>query len=165
MTPGSANIFTTPCEPMPDMLQPKGPAAEQFEVRIAMVGAMLGMQHMGCNLFVLPVGKRAFPFHNHHATEELFIILEGHGEFRLGATARTVGPGEMIHCPAGGVDTAHQLRNTGAIELRYLALSSRPPLDIIEYPDSGKFRAISTNGSGFDAICAAESRCDYWEGE
>lgn len=163
MSPESANIFTTPCEPMPDMLRPAGTAAETFEVRIAMLGAALGMQQIGCNLFVLPTGKRAFPFHNHRATEELFIIVEGQGEFRLGSAVRTVGPGDLIHCPAGGPETAHQLRNVGMTDLRYLALSSRSPLDIIEYPDSGKFRAMSANG--FDAICPDTSRCGYWDGE
>src|SRR5690606_8871683 len=77
MTIATANIFTTPCEPMPDVLAPTGDAAERFEARIAMVGAALGMRQLGCNLFTVPAGKRAFPFHNHHAVEELFIIIEG----------------------------------------------------------------------------------------
>lgn len=166
MTIATANIFTTPCEPMPDMLAPTGDAAERFEARIAMVGAALGMRQLGCNLFTVPAGKRAFPFHNHHAVEELFIIIEGQGEFRLGETVRQVGPGDMIACPAGGADTAHQIRNNGTGELRYLALSSRSAVDIMEYPDSGKFRAMAAGGPGFfDAICPSEMAIGYWEGE
>lgn len=165
MTIASANIFTTECEPLPEFLQPKGDARGRFEVRTAMLGAALGMQKLGCNMFAVPPGKRAFPFHSHHAIEELFIILEGRGEFRLGETVRPIGPGDMILCPAGGVEAAHQMRNNGEVELRYLALSSKSPVDIIEYPDSGKFRAMSTDSTGFDAICPITASCDYWEGE
>lgn len=165
MSHAVANIFTAECVSMPAELRPTGPAAETFEIKAAMLTAALGMRQLGCNLFALPPGKKAFPFHNHHATEELFIILEGNGEFRLGDTTRSIAPGDLIACPAGGMETAHQISNNGEAELRYLALSTKPPLDIIEYPDSGKFRAIATDISEFDAICHVASRCGYWDGE
>jgi len=44
--------------------------------------------------------------------------------------------GDLIASPAGA--EAHQIINTGASELRYLALSDIATVDIIEYPDSGK---------------------------
>lgn len=165
MTIAAANIFTTPCEPVPETLRPSGTAAERFEVCAAMIGAALGARQLGCNLFTVAVGKRAFPFHNHHAAEELFIIIAGRGEFRLGKTIRDVSAGDMILCPAGGTDTAHQIRNNGTVELRYLAISSKPSVDIIEYPDSGKFRAITMNDQPFDIIGALNARREYWDGE
>ena len=148
MTIVTANIFTVRCDP-----------------QIISLGAMLGMQALGCNLFTLPAGKRAFPFHSHHATEEMFIVLEGRGEFRLGSATREIGPGDIVSCPPGGPETAHQITNIGAAELRYIAISSKPPVDIIEYPDSGKFRATSMVSPGFDAICSLNSQLDYWNGE
>ena len=36
------------------------------------------------NLTAVPPGKRAFPFHNHRVNEEMFFILEGTGEVRIG---------------------------------------------------------------------------------
>jgi uncharacterized cupin superfamily protein len=42
----------------------------------------IGAKKLGYNLTVLPPGKPQFPFHNHHAEEEMFVILEGEGELR-----------------------------------------------------------------------------------
>ena len=49
----------------------------------------------------------------------------------------------MISAPAGDVSTAHQIVNTGAGELRYLAFSTRLDPDVVEYPDSNKFAVAS----------------------
>ena len=42
-------------------------------------GATLGTRQIGCTLMVLEPGKRAWPYHLHHAEEELFVVLEGEG--------------------------------------------------------------------------------------
>ena len=122
MPPRSINIFTQACAPLPEPIRATGPAAERYAVDVAMAGALLGMERLGCNIFVLPPGKRAFPFHNHHAAEELFVILEGTGSFRQGSASAPVGPGDMLACPAGGPDSAHQIVNDGTQPLRYLAM-------------------------------------------
>jgi len=44
----------------------------------------------GCSaagLHVVPPGKRAWPFHNHHVNEELYVILDGEGVVRIGDTS------------------------------------------------------------------------------
>jgi hypothetical protein len=41
---------------------------------------------------------------------------------RTGYIARS---GDVIACPAGGRETAHQIINTGTDELRYLAVSTK----------------------------------------
>ncbi len=165
MPPRSINIFTQACAPLPEPIRATGPAAERYSVDVAMAGALLGMERLGCNIFVVPPGKRAFPFHNHHATEELFVIMEGAGLFRHGNDSVPVGPGDMLACPAGGPDSAHQIVNNGTQPLRYLAISSQPELDVIEYPDSGKTRVI-VGGTGFDLLVARDAATPgYWDRE
>lgn len=50
---------------------------EWFEAKLGAIGSRLGAQKLGYRLTVLPPGKKAFPFHNHHVNEEMFFILAG----------------------------------------------------------------------------------------
>lgn len=161
----SINVFTLPSAPLPEPHRATGPAAERYAVDVAMAGVLLGLERLGCNIFVVPPGKRAFPFHSHRATEELFLILEGSGTFRYGNDSSPVGPGDMLACPAGGPDGAHQIVNDGAEALRYLAISNRPDIDVIEYPDSGKTKVLA-DGAGFDLLVDGDAPPPgYWDGE
>jgi len=45
-----------------------------------MVGTRLGARLLGYNITAVPPGKRAFPLHNHMVNEEMFFVVEGHGE-------------------------------------------------------------------------------------
>ena len=47
-------------------------------------------------------GKRAFPFHNHQVNEEMFFVIAGSGEVRIGAEMFPIRKGDIIACPAGG---------------------------------------------------------------
>ncbi|MGH6851894.1 MAG: cupin domain-containing protein, partial [Methylocella sp.] len=87
--------------------------------------------------------KKAFPRHAHHANEEMFFILSGKGTYRVGAESFPIRANDVIAAPAGDGETAHQIVNTGAGELRYLAFSTRHDPDVVEYPDSGKFGVAS----------------------
>ena len=136
------------------------------------IGDVIGMQQLGGQYMVVPPGKAAFPRHAHHKNEELFVILEGEGEYRRGDERWPVRSGDLISAPAGGGDTAHQLTNTSDRELRYLSISTRHDLDVTEYPDSGKFILASGIPPGrgmmsakFGYIGRAESGVDYWDGE
>ena len=86
--------------------------------------------------------------HNHLNNEEMFFVLEGHGLLRFGDEEHPVRPGDCIACPPGGTDVAHQLVNTGATELKYLAISTTIDTDVFQYPDSGKFGAVSGREPG-----------------
>jgi uncharacterized cupin superfamily protein len=143
-----------------------------FASRTGQIGPAIGMRQFGCRLVVLPPGRRAWPFHAHHANEEMFVVLAGIGTLRLGTETHAVRAGDVIACPAGGAETAHQLVNTGADELRYLAISTMRAPDVCEYPDSGKVLAVCGAAPGGDLaqrtleLCVRrESEVDYWEGE
>jgi uncharacterized cupin superfamily protein len=145
---------------------------EAFAASSAMLGPLIGMRQLGCRLTVVPPGKKAWPYHNHHANEEMFVILEGTGVLRLGGEEHAVKAGDVIACPAGGEETAHQLINTGAGNLRYLAVSTMIAPEVCEYPDSGKFTVMTGSGPGGDGKARrlkyagrAENSLEYWDGE
>ena len=101
-----------------------GKAAERFEARQGFISRRIGAKRLGYNLTVVPPGKRAFPFHNHLVNEEMFFVVEGEGEIRIGEARYPIRAGDFIACPPGGNETAHQIINTSAKELRYLAVST-----------------------------------------
>ena len=65
------------------------------------------------------------PPHRHRRQEERFEVLEGEGEFVVGARRRRVGPGDTLTIPAG---RAHAFRTTGDRGARLIA-ELRPALD------------------------------------
>jgi uncharacterized cupin superfamily protein len=145
---------------------------EKFSAKFGRIGPMIGSTGLGCLLHVVPPGKRAFPFHVHHATHELFYILSGTGEYRFGTETYPVRAGDVLAAPTGGPDKAHQIINSGAEELRYLGLSSSPGgPEVIEYPDSSKFVMFSDtpDGSPRNArvryVGRQEKSLEYWDGE
>ncbi|MFT4185593.1 MAG: cupin domain-containing protein [Rhizobium sp.] len=134
----------------------------------ASFGAMIGLKDLGISYNEVPPGKSGCPFHNHHVEEELFVILDGEGEYRFGTERIAVTKGDVLGAPAGGHETAHQLINTGPGVLTYLAISTKAKTEIVEYPDSGKFLA-KTNRAGaskpFRFIGRDGAPVDYWDGE
>lgn len=165
------NISDVELKPRPSALSATGAAAERFDARMGMIAPLLGAVKLGYNLTVVPPGKRAFPFHNHRANEEMFFIIEGEGEVRIGREVHPIRQGDIIACPPGGEETAHQIINTGDVELKYLAISTRLSPEIAEYPDSGKFGILAnpTNEddpkTGFRFVGRPDQILDYWEGE
>lgn len=133
----------------------------------AMFSASIGARQLGYNLTVLPPGKVQCPFHAHRGEEEMFLILEGEGELRFGDKRYPIRKHDVIACPTGGPEVAHQLINTGNTPMRYLALSNLVDLEVCEYPDSAKvgIRAKSDGGAGLRKIFRAEQVVDYYDRE
>ena len=156
------NIADVELQSRPAERAPAGAAAERFDARIGQIATKIGAKQLGYNLTAVPPGKRAFPFHSHRVQEEMFFVLEGTGEVRIGAERYAIRGGDIIACPTGGPETAHQIINTGKTELKYLAVSSRGTTEICEYPDSGK---IAGFGDGMRFVFRAGEQAGYWEGE
>jgi uncharacterized cupin superfamily protein len=151
---------------------PHGPNAGQYDIRWAEIASRIGARKLGYNLTVVAPGKRNCPFHSHRAEEEMFFILEGTGELRYGDQRHPLRAGDFIACPTGGPETAHQIINTGDTEMRYLSVSTMAPVEICEYPDSGKFGVyedLPEDGkelrARFRHLARHEDARDYWEGE
>ena len=94
----------------------------RFESASGRIGGRIGMRDLGAQYIVLPPGKTGFPFHSHRNNEEMFIILEGTGEYRYGDARYPVRAGDICSAVAGDASTAHQLINTGTVDLRYFAI-------------------------------------------
>jgi len=166
------NIADVSLDPTPPMFAPTGSAAERFEAKTGVIGARIGARKLGYNITAVPSGKRAWPFHSHPAKEEMFFVLQGGGEVRIGEARYPIRTGDIIACPAGGGETAHQIINTGTEELRYLAVSTEHSLEMAQYPDSGKFAVKAEFGIALDGtpqrflfVGRETQPVDFWDGE
>lgn len=141
---------------------------ESFEAAGAQVSRLIGGTKLGYGVTVVPPGKRAWPFHNHHANEEMFFVLSGQGTVRIGSERYPIRAGDFIAAPAGDRSTAHQLINDSDAELRYISVSTLLRPEIVEYPDSNKFAASAIqpgSASGFRHVGVVVPEVDYWQDE
>ncbi len=145
--------------------------SDVFGATVAPIGKAIGLKRLGCMHVTVEPGKRAFPFHNHLGNDEMFVILEGEGTYRLGKDEYPVKAGDVCGAPRGGPETAHQLINSGTGVLKYLGISTMRDPEVVEYPDSGKYAAMAVwPGKDFMSahlrvIGRAEDGLDYWDGE
>ena len=121
---------------------------------------------LGLSVDTVAPGKRACPYHLHHAQEELFVVLEGRGAVRVAGELLPIRRGSVVFAPAGP-EYPHQIVNTSEAPLRYLSISTRETPEICEYPDSGKHLAYakSADGAAFDVLHRTGDNLDYWDGE
>ena len=130
------------------------------------IGTHIGARKLGYNLTVVPPGKAQCPFHCHHGEEEMFLILEGEGELRFGDQRYPIRRHDVIACPQGGPEVAHQIINTGKTTMRYLSLSTVSEVDTCQYPDSGKILIVTGQGAdGLHGMFRAENTVDYYDRE
>ena len=156
--------------PLPAGVAPPESMADRYAPRMGAIGGRIGAQKLGYNVTAIAPGKRAFPFHNHRVNEEMFFVLEGTGEVRIGETVYPIRAGDVIACPPGGPEAAHQIANTGEGELKYLAVSTKMMPEITEYPDSGKFGILAEfsgapgeRPKGFRFVSRESESVPYWE--
>ena len=151
---------------------PTAKPGSPFDARFAQIAAPLGATKLGCNLTVVPPGKKAWPHHSHHANDEMFVILAGEGTLRFGEERWPVRAGDVIVCPTGNAERSHQLINTSQGELRYLSISSKILPEICEYPDSRKLGIYSMMAAPGEAsprpfrhMARLADSLDYYDGE
>jgi uncharacterized cupin superfamily protein len=124
----------------------------------------LGGEKLACGLWELPPGKRSFPLHAHHITEEALFVVSGRGKVRTPDGLTDLGPGDFVSFPPGG--PAHQLINDGTEPLVYVGMAAVAGVDVVEYPDSNK--VISSVGSWPNMkrfIFRKDAQVDYFQGE
>jgi len=92
---------------------------------------------LGVNQFRVPPGRTVCPFHYHQREDEVFFVMSGEGLLRYGEQLSPLRVGDCISCPAG-TQLAHQIANTGDVDLVYLAIGRNDPDEVCVYPDSGK---------------------------
>ena len=150
-----------------DQLALQSHADGPFQGQYGVIAERVGAKKLGYSLTVCPPGKTVCPFHNHRVNEEMFFILEGEGLLRFGEQEYRLRKHDVIACPPGGREVAHQIVNTGSVDLKYLALSTMDPAEIAEYPDSDKVGVYVGQQGDRDLrlMFKAAQNVDYWEGE
>jgi uncharacterized cupin superfamily protein len=146
----------------------KSSKGSNFEVGAGEIGLPLGLTVLGAMLHVVPPGKAAFPFHRHHVSDEMFLILSGTGEYRTDKGTFPVKVGDCLGAPAGGM--AHQIINNGKTDLKYIGFSNTTHAEVVDYPDSGNVLvSAGPVGSWYeDSTVKFRGRvtpADYWDGE
>ena len=138
-----------------------------YTSRRALFSAAIGARQLGYNLTELEPGRSQCPFHSHRAEEEMFLILDGEGELRFGTQRYKIRRHDVIACPTGGAEVAHQIINTGTTTLRYLSLSTLSDTEVCEYPDSNKVGAFARTSptSALRTMFRAETVVDYYDRE
>ncbi len=166
-----ATTATCPVITIAQLTMSRQTHSADFDASFAAITSLGGASGLGARLVDVPPGKRAWPFHAHHANDEMFVILRGAGLLRLGQGEWPVREGDVAICPAGGSEAAHQLI-AGDTGLRYIAISTMREPDVITYPDSGKIAVFAGAAPGGDkamrrleGVWKTSDAVDYWDGE
>jgi uncharacterized cupin superfamily protein len=125
--------------------------------RMRIAGDMLGL-----SIYELPPGQKSFPYHQHHANEELLIVHEGEPTLRSPDGERALARGDAIVFRRGP-EGAHQLRNDTGKPARVAVASTLMAPEVVEYLDSAK---AGVSGPTLDrGMFLRSTAVDYWEGE
>ena len=144
---------------------------EKFGYRRKSLSSASGGEKLGCSLYEVEPGRRAWPYHYHGANEEAIYVLEGSGTLRVGDEEVPLDKGDYATFPASA-EGAHQLVNTSDMVLRYLCFSTMAEPDAMVYPDSGKVGVFVGAAPGgpkerrvLSGFFREEDGVDYYEGE
>lgn len=116
------------------------------------LGDAVGLKNLGIHLIEVQPGYESTEYHVHHFEEECVYVLSGAATVTIGDTDHTVGAGDFVGYPAGGLP--HTMRNTGDGVLRCLVIGQRLPHDVGDYPRLGK--RIHRHGGMVDVVDHAD---------
>ena len=102
-------------------------------------------EQLGATVYELGPGNWV-PFHFHHASEELLVVLRGRPTLRGPEAKQQLEPGAVVHFSTGPVG-AHGLSNETEEPVRYLIASTLRSPEVAEYPDLGQITAQARTGS------------------
>jgi uncharacterized cupin superfamily protein len=134
-----------------------------YQHHATVIGKRLGANLIGATLYEVPPGEKTWPYHYELGCEEWLIAVSGRPTLRTPEGERELEPGDVAVFPEGP-DGAHQVINRSDEPARVAILSSKSPLAIVHYPDSGKV-GLWSQGEGYQAMLHNEPKLDYWEGE
>jgi uncharacterized cupin superfamily protein len=160
---GPLTVPSAPSAPRPvtilglDDIPPTEYHRGRVRQKIRPIGRALGAETTGMRHVRIAAGAHGTPHHCHGAEEELFVVLGGAGELRLGEDRHPVARGTVVARPPG-TGVAHSfIAGDGGLEL--LGWGTQVPNDIAYYPDSGK---VFLCGVG---VIGRLEPADYGDGE
>lgn len=107
----------------------------------------LGGDRLGASVYLLGPGQKSFPYHFHHANEEMLLVLEGEVTVRTPEGEQHADRGDSLIFNRGEIG-AHQVINHSDGDARILMLSTMIDPDIAEYPDSGNIGVFARRAPG-----------------
>lgn len=123
---------------------------------------------LGASVWEIAPASAQIPYHFHHAQEELVIVLSGRLTLRTPDGERELVEGDVLHFETGP-SGAHALRNDTNEPARVLWVSELAPIEVAEYPDSGKVRVTGRHESQRGERLATQFRLtdevEYLDGE
>jgi uncharacterized cupin superfamily protein len=131
------------------------------------LGAAVEADDLGCSLYEMPPGTRAWPYHYHTANEEAIYVLAGEGLLRAEDGEHDLRAGDFVTLPAdesGG----HRVVNDGDDTLRYLMVSTMNEPDVTIYPEMEKFGVYVGSPPGgrdertFEGYYPMDDEVEYW---
>ncbi|HEX5469181.1 MAG TPA: cupin domain-containing protein [Gaiellaceae bacterium] len=134
-----------------------------YRHRVTAIGKRLGASLLGGSLYELPPGEKTWPYHFELGAEEWLVVISGRPILRGPDGERELEPGDVAVFPEGPAG-GHQVSNRSDEPCRVLLLSSKSPLAVVHYPESGKV-GIWTQRDGYQTIVPTQPKLDYWEGE
>jgi uncharacterized cupin superfamily protein len=127
------------------------------------IGKRLGATMLGASLYELPPGEKTWPYHYEQGCEEWLLVVSGRPTLRSLDGEQVLEPGDVAVFPEGPAG-AHQVINKTDEPARVILFSSKSPLAVVHYPDSGKV-GIWAEAEGYQTLLRNEPKLDYWEGE
>jgi uncharacterized cupin superfamily protein len=144
---------------------------EKFGYRRKQLSRAASGEKLGCSLYEVPPGRRAWPYHYHLANEEAIYVLKGSGTLRIGGEEILLSEGDYVALPAKA-EGAHQLINSSEAVLRYLCFSTMVEPDVMVYPDSGKVGIFGGAAPGgpkgertFSKFLRGDAEVGYYDSE
>jgi len=131
------------------------------------LAAAAGGERLGCSLYELEPGTKAWPFHYHTGNEEALYVIAGTGRLRTADGTDSLDSGDYVTFPVGE-EGGHRVINDGEETLRYLAMSTMADPDVTVYPDSDKIGIYAGSAPGSDDERVVEGYyrrdgdVDYW---
>jgi uncharacterized cupin superfamily protein len=138
--------------------QPELP--DGFRHRRTRVSLELGAEQLGCSVYELGPGERAWPYHFHWNNEEWLIVVEGTPTLRTPEGERVLQVGDVVAF-AEGETGAHDVSNRTDAPVRVAIFATRKHGDVV-YPDSQKLGAGPPHDRRYFPLGQA---VDYWEDE
>ncbi len=144
---------------------------QKFGYRRKSLSSATQGEKVGCSLYEVYPGRRAYPYHYHGANEEAIYVLEGSGTLRIAGEEIKISEGDYVTFHAGA-EGAHQLINSSERVLRYLCFSTMIEPDVMVYPDSGKVGVFVGAAPGgpkekrtLSKFLRGDAEVGYYEGE
>jgi uncharacterized cupin superfamily protein len=133
-----------------------------YRHRSVAIGPRIGAELLGASVYELPPGERTWPYHWETVSEEWLLVVSGRPMLRTPDGERELRAGDVVAFPRGPAG-GHALENRTDEPARIVFLSTKGPLEVVHYPDTGKVGIWTAEKGGYVAITREQDAVDYWE--